>query len=647
MKLFAKSLAVIVLLSLFACEKTDISDYNNSDNPTLDGDQNGSNQDTSSPIIDVEDTFSSVFQETTESSDLEDDDKVENSAFSTQINIVFNGSSVTHDNKNSDIEITTSNGHIVVNSSSKEVEYVLSGKSTNGSFKIYSSNKFKVTLSDVELNNPSGPAINIQSKKRNFIVLADNSVNTLSDGTSYTSYEDEDMKGTFFSEGQNIFSGSGTLNVTGNYKHAICSDDYIIFRPGNTFNIKAASDGVHTNEKILFFGSQFNVESVDEAFESEEIGISVYNASITATTSGSKGHGLKTDADLNIYGGVINISTEGSASKAMLAKGDISITGGYINLKTTGNGLYDSSDADISSAACVKGEGKLTFSNATLYAKSTGSAGKGINITDVITINSGKLVVETTGKQYTYSRLSSSAKGIKSKDNVTINNGYINVSTMGGEGSEGIESKNILTINNGSVIVNSYDDGLNASKSIVINGGNTYCYSSNNDGVDSNGTLTVTGGLIIAAGATSPEDGFDCDQNTFKITGGTLIGVGGSTSTPTSSACTQRSVVYKGSSFTSGEYLVVHTADNESLMIYQLPRTYSSMTLLYSSPLLESNKTYYISSNATVSDGESWYGYYTGGTYTNATNKTSFTTSSMVTSIGTSGSGGGGGNWRP
>ena len=62
---------------------------------------------------------------------------------------------------------------------------------------------------------------------------------------------------------------------------------------------------------------------------------------------------------------------------------------------------------------------------------------------------------------------------------------------------------------------------MNASKSIVINGGNIYCYSSGNDGVDSNGTLTITGGTIVSIGTTSPEEGFDCDQNTFKITGGT------------------------------------------------------------------------------------------------------------------------------
>ncbi len=55
-----------------------------------------------------------------------------------------------------------------------------------------------------------------------------------------------------------------------------------------------------------------------------------------------------------------------------------------------------------------------------------------------------------------------------------------------------------------------YDDCMNASNSIVINGGSIYCYSSGNDGIDSNGTLTITGGVVIASGTTSPEDGFDC-----------------------------------------------------------------------------------------------------------------------------------------
>ena len=80
---------------------------------------------------------------------------------------------------------------------------------------------------------------------------------------------------------------------------------------------------------------------------------------------------------------------------------------------------------------------------------------------------------------------------------------------------KGLKAKVPFTVNGGDVSVYSYDDCMNASKSIVINGGNIYCYSSGNDGVDSNGTLTITGGTIVSIGTTSPEEGFDCDQNTF------------------------------------------------------------------------------------------------------------------------------------
>lgn len=73
--------------------------------------------------------------------------------------------------------------------------------------------------------NPSGAAINIQSGKRVFVVSPDGTENTLVVGSSYVLTDGEDMKGCFFSEGQLIFSGGGKLRVTGNYKHGICSDD--------------------------------------------------------------------------------------------------------------------------------------------------------------------------------------------------------------------------------------------------------------------------------------------------------------------------------------------------------------------------------------------------------------------------------------
>jgi hypothetical protein len=265
-----------------------------------------------------------------------------------------------------------------------------------------------------------------------------------------------------------------------------------------------------------------------------------------------------------------------------------------------------------------------------------------MNCDGSITIHDGTVKVITTGTQYVYGKLDSSAKAMKAEGALTINGGTVLVRATGGEGSEGIESKSVLTVNDGMIAALCYDDCMNASNSIVINGGSIYCYSSGNDGIDSNGTLTITGGVVIASGTTSPEDGFDCDQNTFKITGGIVLGIGGGTSTPTSSVCTQRSVIYGGSG-SNGEILNIQSADGTNVLTYQIPRNYSQMTLLFSSPNLASGGSYTISKGGSVSGGSEFFGLYTGSSYSGGTQAATFTAGSMVTQVGNVNSNPGGG----
>ena len=157
-----------------------------------------------------------------------------------------------------------------------------------------------------------------------------------------------------------------------------------------------------------------------------------------------------------------------------------------------------------------------------------------------------------------------------------------------------------------------------------------------------------TGGIVIAIGTSSPEEGFDCDQNTFKITGGTLIGIGGSTSTPTSNVCTQPSLIYGGSG-TQNTLFHISAADGTDILTFNIPRTLQQMTLLFSSPALKSGSGYTIHTGGTVAGGTDFYGLYSGATYSGGTQAATFTTSSMVTTIGSySGRpGGGGGGGRP
>ena len=556
----------------------------------------------------------------TDKNDDEYDDFIENSSFASSIQIAYANGSATVAGSVSGVTVTTNGAHVTVNASVAGVEYVLSGSTSNGSFKVYSDKKFKLTLAGVSLTNDSGAAINIQSGKRVFVEVKTETENYLADASSYSTVTGEDEKGCFFSEGQLIFSGTGALTVTGNYKHGICSDDYVRLRSGSNITVASAvKDGIHTNDKIIIGGGILKVKASGDGLDCE------------------KGF-------IDIRGGLIKADISGDASKAVKAETDITLSGGQLILLTSGSAVYE--DNDLSSAAGIKCDGNLVMNGTTLSVKSTGAAGKGINCDGTLSIDNSTVKIITTGKQYVYNRLDSSAKGVKADGNLTINSGTIWVKTPGGEGSEGIESKSTLTVNGGDVSVYSYDDCMNASKSIVINGGNIYCYSSGNDGVDSNGTLTITGGTIVSIGTTSPEEGFDCDQNTFKITGGTILGIGGGTSTPTSSVCTQRTVIYGGSG-SKGTLFSIQGSDQ--VMSYTIPRAYSQMTLLFSSSKLVSGTTYTIYTGGSVTGGTEFYGLTVGGIYTAGSQVATFTPSSMVTSVGnvsSGGPGGGGGGWH-
>jgi hypothetical protein len=585
--------------------------------------------------------------------DADDDELRQNTqvvSYANAVSLLFAGENVSIDNpfEGKGVTIESKKGHVTITSTREDVElnYILSGITSDGSVKIYGKYKFGLVLNGVGITNPRGAAINIQCGKKITVTVVDKTSNRLIDGKTYEFTDGEDMKAAFFSEGQLNMYGKGRLEVRGKYKHAICTDDYFRMYEGDIWIKEAAGDGIHANDDVLIASGTLNIRSAGDGIESEKDVININGGSISVVTTGEKGHAIKSKGNTTVDSDdAIEINVYGNASKGFSAGGDMTIKKGDITINTAGNAFYEKEEADISSAAGIKCDGNLTIEKADITILSSGQGGKGISADGTLTIHDGKLTVFTTGKQYVYDRNNdTAAKAIKCDGDMVINGGTILIQTTGAE-AEGLESKTQLTIKGGNIQINAYDDCINAAKHIQIDGGHIYCNSATNDGIDSNGTLTITGGTIVSAGASQPEEGFDCDQNRFTITGGILLGIGGGSSMPTASSCTQRALVY-GATTASLRIIHIESAKNKDVLTFMLPKTYAQRTtLLFSSPALEADNSYTLYTGGSISGETDFHGFYTGAAYTGGTAAGTFTTAAMVTTLGNTGGGPGGPRW--
>ena len=289
----------------------------------------------------------------------------------TVINIVYSGTSVTVSGDTNGY-VTTNGAHVTVNSgtANDSLLLVLSGSTTDGSLLVYRQRKYGIQLNDLTLNNSNGPAINNQCGKALYLHVADGTTNQLTDGTSYAE-QTYDQKGALFSEGQMIILGTGTLSVTGNCKHAIACDDYII---------------------------------IDE--------------NVTLHASSSTGNGIKVNDGLWINNGTLDISVTADAARGIKCDSVVVITGGNTTITTSGDCIYDSSEQDYSSAACIKCDYDFTMSGGTLTMTSSGDGGKGINSSAGVIFSGGTLSAITTGGND-----EGKPKAIKATTGITVSGG--------------------------------------------------------------------------------------------------------------------------------------------------------------------------------------------------------------------------------
>ena len=226
----------------------------------------------------------------------------------------------------------------------------------------------------------------------------------------------------------------------------------------------------------------------------------------------------------------------------------VEINGGYIEIESVGKGITSGFEAE------EDGETEDTSDDPD----------------PILVINGGVVKIHTTGTPYEISEEESLSP-------------------------EGLEAKDKLVINGGIVEVSATEDAINAGNAIEINGGYVFALSRGDDGLDSNGTITISGGRSVIMGAGGMGLGIDCDNDgNIKYLGGFLIGIGGGNNAPQSGDNLSFSFDISGDSF------VLQDENGKVIAAYTLSSERSMNNVVVMSKELEKGKTYSVISGASI-----------------------------------------------
>ena len=199
------------------------------------------------------------------------------------------------------------------------------------------------------------------------------------------------------------------------------------------------------------------------------------NGNGTLNVEGKKNNGIKANDTLHITGGTYNITAVGDAFNV---NDELNITGTTMTIDANEDGVKVDNDEDTSVGTMYLSDNTITVT----------AGDDGIHASGDLVIDSGTYTVKKS--------------------------------------TEGLEGKSI-TINGGDINIYSTDDGVNAANKnaqqseifFTMNGGNLTVEvgQGDTDPIDSNGNITVNGGIIKMTGQT----GFDFD-GTATYTGGDI-----------------------------------------------------------------------------------------------------------------------------
>jgi len=331
-------------------------------------------------------TFSTDQSEVTIGDETFDVDDVDSIVFHEPqyncVTVTYSGTSATVDIPStiSGVTSSVSGAHVTLTSTntSDEILYVVSGTSTNGSLTITGSYKMRIHLNGVNLTSLKGAPFVIDCGKRIEVKLMKGTTNTFVDNASGA------QKACFYVKGHLELKGKGTLNVTGNTKHAIGVGEYLQLKSSTgTINVLGAvSDGIHCGKGVagtehnqfIMNGGTLNISGCgSDCIDADDYGaMRINDGTITLDISQDDGTGMKCDSLFCLNGGDLTINVSGQISQGIRTNYNATFAGGTLTENISGDGSKAVKAKYTVTSETVNSGGNATFSGTTADITLTG-----------------------------------------------------------------------------------------------------------------------------------------------------------------------------------------------------------------------------------------------------------------------------------
>lgn len=447
--------------------------------------------------------------------------------------------------------------------------YEVTGTLNDGTIAVNNTNDGDITLilNNVSITSSDYAGIYfVQGEKLNIYLVGDNTVTNTS---SFASKDENTVDGAIFAKDDMAIKGDGSLTVSSS-KHGIVAKDDLKIMSG-TIDVTAENHAIDANNSVRIADGDITLTAGKDGIHVEEEDTTkgylyMEGGTVTATVQGD---GIDCSGYATLVGGTLDLTTGtgsgGSASttdsyKGLKAAGDISLGDVTGTFSTSDDAIHSNSDILIS-------DGTYTIA----------SGDDGIHADTSLTINGGTI------------KITKSYEGIESQD-IAVNGGDIDVvsSDDGFNAAGGNDSSSV----SGRPGQNSFTE--DSSGSLAITGG-TIHVNATGDGLDANGTLSVSGGTTFVEGPTSSGNGALDYTTSASVTGGTLVAIGSTGMAQNFSTATQGSALISVSG-SSGTTITAEDTSGNTLLSFTASKSFACAVV--TCPDFEKGGTYTINSTS-------------------------------------------------